>query len=777
MIKKILQLYYNNKFLKILIFYTFTPLLIVYFLGLMLTYKFMGFFVFDVKYWYYIFSEPNNFKTIFLIFIGYIFLMIAYLLFLHNKYHKLEINCDIKTFGLDEVANNWLRYNKEECVAPSMINNKTIYTPRKNEISKEALEMYNLIHFKDINLNSIYRIILNYAKKITNDEMSLIIKGLKLLDSTNESSIASFYNDDKEKDYLNKQKYFKDEDLEKITNKEEIFKDYNSKEKNYKLLSLVSLKEHTANVIDIMIDMNKKLKIKNNNDFSLNVNPYSIGKYILTALFHDIGKSAKIVKDVLGYEKKLISTSENFTHVDMSISILKALVDKSEKSRIDDVELQEIADAISLHHYSQLPESELAKNLYLSDKEARKIESVNLIKRLTAPKQKTKNEELKLENKRLYDKAYKDALTRAWNRNKLEEFKQELKDISNLIVAFVDGDKFKSVNDTYGHDVGDIAIKSIVNNIFNFIRDNKNIEVYRFGGEEFLIVSSDTEENTLTILERIRHYAETTKYYTFEDKDKNIKKDLYITLSIGVAFGKNHKNFDELVKAADNMVYKAKENGRNRVEIETKEDFKNDKENKNNNDTEENTANDTNNNDLDNETKRYTIEGLDEDLFADENNFFKEDKKNEDEKTIKEEEIKAENSLITTIDNMEENLLDEIIDKIKKRIHFVNDTDKITDEDILIFYYLGYLYIKPSILNDIAKHLNISNSKLFGLLRKRKIINNDVKVELLINNKNYLSKRVELNLKSLNLNKIELAKEFEEKIASKIDIKILKILS
>ena len=172
-------------------------------------------------------------------------------------------------------------------------------------------------------------------------------------------------------------------------------------------------------------------------------------------------------------------------------------------------------------------------------------------------------EKLKSEKRLLQEKAHKDQLTRAYNRHKFDEDIKEIEAqgiLKNISIAFIDGDKFKSINDIYGHQVGDDVLVLITNCIFDVIR-NKSINLYRYGGEEFILISLEKEKNTIEIVELIRKKVS-------ESFIENNNKKICITISAGVAFGKNHNNMTSLVEKADILVYSAKENGRNRIEIE-----------------------------------------------------------------------------------------------------------------------------------------------------------------------------------------------------------------
>ena len=122
----------------------------------------------------------------------------------------------------------------------------------------------------------------------------------------------------------------------------------------------------------------------------------------------------------------------------------------------------------------------------------------------------------------------------------------------------IDMDSFKHINDTYGHMVGDLFLKS-----FGFIlKENKEIEAGRFGGEEFVILFSETsKEDAIMVAERIRQKV-ADFVFPFEEKQPN--GDL--TISVGVAFSPSDAiEKQSLLQIADERLYKAKSSGRNRV--------------------------------------------------------------------------------------------------------------------------------------------------------------------------------------------------------------------
>ncbi len=130
-------------------------------------------------------------------------------------------------------------------------------------------------------------------------------------------------------------------------------------------------------------------------------------------------------------------------------------------------------------------------------------------------------------------------------------------------LVMFDADKFKVVNDTYGHDVGDMVLKSIASTAKNVLRDVDIIG--RLGGEEFAVGLPETDLNGATLLaERLRVALE----QAFVELPDGQKVDF--TVSLGVAIlDDSTTDMNILLKHADLALYAAKENGRNRVEIYT----------------------------------------------------------------------------------------------------------------------------------------------------------------------------------------------------------------
>lgn len=149
-----------------------------------------------------------------------------------------------------------------------------------------------------------------------------------------------------------------------------------------------------------------------------------------------------------------------------------------------------------------------------------------------------------------------DELTQISNRRTIINIANKNFKNDNFCVTIFDIDRFKLINDTYGHSVGDEVLKALSFLISNNLR--KNDYLGRFGGEEFLIVSKSNKEETVIMAERIRKLIEEYDY-------SEINTNLTVTSSFGVAEKKNFKTVSLVINRADELLYKAKNSGRNIV--------------------------------------------------------------------------------------------------------------------------------------------------------------------------------------------------------------------
>ncbi len=157
-----------------------------------------------------------------------------------------------------------------------------------------------------------------------------------------------------------------------------------------------------------------------------------------------------------------------------------------------------------------------------------------------------------------------DPLTGLWNRSAvLEHLQRELarseREKSSVAVILADVDKFKNINDTSGHLGGDAVLREVAVRLRASLRPYDGIG--RYGGEEFLVVAPGCDAaGALKLAERLRASIGDTPVGTFEGV-------FAVTLSLGVGTNRETCRADELVRAADAALYRAKEAGRNRVEV------------------------------------------------------------------------------------------------------------------------------------------------------------------------------------------------------------------
>lgn len=164
-----------------------------------------------------------------------------------------------------------------------------------------------------------------------------------------------------------------------------------------------------------------------------------------------------------------------------------------------------------------------------------------------------------------------DALTGFYNRRHLDErIKQETakaqRQKTPLCAIMTDIDFFKSVNDIYGHAVGDLVLKTVSKTIRSQLREYDIAG--RYGGEEFAILLPFTRtEEAVMVAERLRHSVENTIIDLSKVNPDAPQKSINVTISIGIYEFKNSDISDDLLKKADKALYQAKDTGRNRVII------------------------------------------------------------------------------------------------------------------------------------------------------------------------------------------------------------------
>ncbi len=180
--------------------------------------------------------------------------------------------------------------------------------------------------------------------------------------------------------------------------------------------------------------------------------------------------------------------------------------------------------------------------------------------------------DLEQEKETLRKSSLTDAMTGAWNRKHFDQvladaFEKAERTGRSVAVIFMDGDKFKSVNDTYGHQTGDAVIQVLAERMTEVVGDRG--VVCRYGGEEFAaIIENISTEQCAQIADRIRARIADTPFEL--SGIEGAPNELPVTASLGVSVwtaGMRHCTPEALVHEADEAVYQSKQDGRNRVSV------------------------------------------------------------------------------------------------------------------------------------------------------------------------------------------------------------------
>lgn len=171
--------------------------------------------------------------------------------------------------------------------------------------------------------------------------------------------------------------------------------------------------------------------------------------------------------------------------------------------------------------------------------------------------------------KAIQDLANRDYLTKMYNRRYFFDNGEKIYQIAkrkkkNLTIVMMDIDFFKKVNDTYGHNAGDDVLK-LMSEMLKSNFEKRHMIPARLGGEEFAILFENIEkEKVFMAMDNFRKKVQNVTCHTSD------KQDIKFTSSFGISsnFG---SSFDDFLNNADKMLYVAKENGRNRVEIDSSE--------------------------------------------------------------------------------------------------------------------------------------------------------------------------------------------------------------
>ncbi|WP_394252028.1 GGDEF domain-containing protein [Vibrio profundi] len=152
----------------------------------------------------------------------------------------------------------------------------------------------------------------------------------------------------------------------------------------------------------------------------------------------------------------------------------------------------------------------------------------------------------------------RDSLTGALNRHQLDAFLEDASQGNKrqqvASIAIIDIDKFKQVNDLFGHDVGDQVIKIVVETINENCRQRDLL--FRLGGDEFLLLFNNTTQDVAQrVLSSISHKI----------RNRHYPSHAQVTLSIGIAESQTDEDIDQWIKRADVALYEAKRSGRDAI--------------------------------------------------------------------------------------------------------------------------------------------------------------------------------------------------------------------
>ena len=175
------------------------------------------------------------------------------------------------------------------------------------------------------------------------------------------------------------------------------------------------------------------------------------------------------------------------------------------------------------------------------------------------------NNELEKLNRMLFEQSRQDPLTSLGNRLRLREDLQVLQSRTeryghNYAVVLCDVDFFKAYNDRYGHLAGDDVLRRVAATISSGLRTGDT--AYRYGGEEFLVVLPEQDVEAAAITDRLRRAVEGLGIPHADGGPGGV-----LTISAGVAVSSGSGDTDGLLKAADEALYAAKSEGRNRVAL------------------------------------------------------------------------------------------------------------------------------------------------------------------------------------------------------------------
>jgi len=176
------------------------------------------------------------------------------------------------------------------------------------------------------------------------------------------------------------------------------------------------------------------------------------------------------------------------------------------------------------------------------------------------------NAELEVRNQTLEKLAMTDSLSGVYNRRKVlelvqSEFVRSQRMSKSMSILMVDADFFKRINDDYGHLAGDDVIRSLANRLSHCLREYDVLG--RYGGEEFIVMLPETP------IAQARAVGERFRQAIVDSPLSTSSGEIAVTISVGLAsIHRSDKHYTDIVERADRALYKAKDAGRNRVELD-----------------------------------------------------------------------------------------------------------------------------------------------------------------------------------------------------------------
>jgi diguanylate cyclase len=316
------------------------------------------------------------------------------------------------------------------------------------------------------------------------------------------------------------------------------------------LMENFKIKDYFKEIIDINF-MEKDRTIKeameimdssNSDCIVVTLNKKTIGiltiKDTVTILSNNIDINSKI-ENYYSYPLKTIS--ENFT-IKEALSYInekhfKRLISSNDKGEITGIISQQELISYSYNHWASMMKNYHNELLYLND-------------------------QLNEKNEKLQIMATTDMLTKLYNRHMFTElFNKFLSKIKrdkgdSLVLAIIDIDNFKSINDTYGHNIGDEVLVSISNQLSSTLRSSDLCA--RWGGEEFVILLNNTDiEQGFNTIDKLRELISISNHAIVSK----------VTISIGITKILNSDTLKDSVKRADDALYQSKQKGKNKVTV------------------------------------------------------------------------------------------------------------------------------------------------------------------------------------------------------------------